>query len=745
MAKRQVVIALRCVTAACVAAVFALGLSAQNAGAQDSLAKIDAAVKWVPADVAFYSSMIRNGEQIQAIAKSRAWAEVMAMPSVKQALAELKNQIENGQYASQLQAAMKNPETRKALAFLGDMFANEVIVFGDDGWADLLELFQRVQQANTVAAMLQASHGPGGGQGPAGMFLSTVADNIKLVRIPNLVFGFKLTNRDRAVEELAKLEGLINLAMMAAPQLGDRFKRDKVGDYEYMTLTLDGSMVPWEAIPMDRFKEMELHEGDADKVFDRLKKLQIVISLGVRDNFLMFAIGPSTDLLARLGKGESLAGRPELKPLAPYAERRLTSISYLSKAMAMRVMDSTRGFDALLSAVDKALPMSRLNDDQQKEISQHIAELKQDLRKFATEPGAAMAFSFMADRGLEGYSYSWGKHAKLVGSKPLGLLEHVGGDPILAAVVRGSSDTAPYDLMIKWAKIAKHYVDEYAVPKLPNDEARRQYAQAVELFLPLLKRMDEVNRTKLFPALADGQLAFVLDARLKSKRFLAALPPTAEAMPMAEPALVIGVTNADLLKAALADYRKIINEGIAAARKMDPKVPPFEIPAPKATTTSSGTVYYYEAPKQWGLTSEIALCMGLSSNVAVLGPTREQAERLMKATPLKPLGLLSDSSRPLANACLMNCPALIDAATPWVELAVDQIIKESERHHQPPVLRSQNKSSVVAKSDEKRTQIMGEVHTVLRILKCFRGVTLVSSLEDGVLVGHSLAEIRDLE
>ena len=38
------------------------------------------------------------------------------------------------------------------------------------------------------------------------------------------------------------------------------------------------------------------------------------------------------------------------------------------------------------------------------------------------EPGALMAFGFLADHGLEGYQYAWGGHGWLDGSQPLGLL-----------------------------------------------------------------------------------------------------------------------------------------------------------------------------------------------------------------------------------------------------------------------------------------------------------------------------------
>jgi len=51
--------------------------------------------------------------------------------------------------------------------------------------------------------------------------------------------------------------------------------------------------------------------------------------------------------------------------------------------------------------------------------------------------GAVMGFSFFADNGFEGYSYSWGGHPDLDSSKPLELLNHLGGNPIIGIVGRG--------------------------------------------------------------------------------------------------------------------------------------------------------------------------------------------------------------------------------------------------------------------------------------------------------------------
>ena len=72
-------------------------------------------------------------------------------------------------------------------------------------------------------------------------------------------------------------------------------------------------------------------------MIQRLKQMTLVVAVGLRDDFLLVSIGSSTDALARLGQGQSLADRPELAPLQKFADKRLISVGYISKAMATQI------------------------------------------------------------------------------------------------------------------------------------------------------------------------------------------------------------------------------------------------------------------------------------------------------------------------------------------------------------------------------------------------------------------------
>ena len=102
-------------------------------------------------------------------------------------------------------------------------------------------------------------------------------------------------------------------------------------------------MVPWDEAPIGQLRAMEASPGDVDKVMARLKKLTVVVSLGLRDDYLLLAVGSSTDCLARLGKGKLLAGRNEFKPLEKFAGKELTSISYVSRALVAKLWHRREG------------------------------------------------------------------------------------------------------------------------------------------------------------------------------------------------------------------------------------------------------------------------------------------------------------------------------------------------------------------------------------------------------------------
>jgi hypothetical protein len=511
------------------------------------------------------------------------------------------------------------------------------------------------------------------------------------------------------------------------PPLKDGFKREKIAGGEFLTLRVEGKVVPWDKVP---FKDYEEEEGQFDALIKKLKELKLTVSVGLREGYLLVSLGKSNDHLARLGKGKALASRKELKPLARFADERLTSISYFSQTLNTTLAGSKKNLDGLTETARELLPFAPLSEKQRGQILKDVKDLVKDLKTLVPERGALLSFSFLSTRGLETYSHDWGKYADRDGSKPLPLLNHLGGNPLLAMIGRSRVSTDHYKMLVKWIKVGHGYFEEYAIPLL-DEETQATYQKIFKEVKPLLKRLDEVTAKMLLPALADGQTGFVLDSKLKSRQWFDKLPESETPMPLLEPALLLGVSDAALLRKAFTEYRTLGNKLLAKIHDAAPDdVPELKIPTPKNKKVKAGALYYYLPPEAWGLDAQLALTAGLSEKVAVLTVSRKHAERLLTGTPLTVKGgPLSDPKRKLAQATYLNWEGMVDALAPWVEMAIREV---------PPRFLGQNEANGAE-------GILQQARTVFQVLKVLRSYASATYLENGAWVTHSEIVIRDLE
>src|SRR5213080_2960381 len=101
-------------------------------------------------------------------------------------------------------------------------------------------------------------------------------------------------------------------------------------------------------------------------------------------------------------------------------------------------------------------------------------------------------------------------------------------------------------------------------------------------------------------------------------------------LPLLEPALVLGVSNADLLKQACGEYRSILNEALKKMREQSGEdFPNYQVPQPESKQVQSGVLYYFPVPKELGLDPQISPNAGLSASTAVLALSHAQTERLL--------------------------------------------------------------------------------------------------------------------
>jgi hypothetical protein len=717
----------------------AAGLLPIPAGRAADTAKPASSLQWVPDDAAFFGAMLRGREQIQAVARSRAWAKLKSLPFVQGLRQKIEEQLndEEGKLAP-LVKWYQAPENRELVALLGDMFSTEVFLYGGDSWVGFTKLAQEMIGAVRFGPVLLQLKGEGRGMNQnelrARILLQVLSENLDSIKVPDVVIGFKLTKTERAEAQLKRLEGLLEKAARKNPRFKKLIGHEKVGDSTFLTLTADGSMVPWDRIP---FKDLEEKEGQYDPLIKKLKTLKLTVALGIRDDYLLLSLGESLAPVKRLGQGQALAARNELKPLAKFADKRLTSINYVSKAFMTQVATNPSDIDGMLEMARRFLPDS-LTDQQKAQIRKDLADLGKDIKTFLPQPGPVLSFSFLTGHGYESYTYDWGKYARRDGSKPLTLLRHAGGNPLLVTVERSKVSGQQYRMMVKWIKVGYRYFEEYGVPHL-GEGVQEKYQEAAKAFKPLLKRLDQVTSKMLLPALQDGQMGLVLDAKIKSKQWCKAMPESAQPLPMLEPALIAGVSDADLLRKAFGEYRNVINDILAKIHDLAPdKVPELKIPRPRSAQVDGGTVYFYPLPEKWGLDSRLLPNGALGEHVAALTIAKEHSQRLLADNPLKfKHGPLADPDRPLAGATHIDCEGLLDAVAPWVDYAVRQIA--------PRVMGLDVDDPADRANAEQQLQpILKQVHTVIEVLKVFRSYSSATYLEEGAWVTHAQTVIRDL-
>jgi len=703
----------------------------QSAGAQ-KLEKLDASLKWIPEDAAFYSSALRNREQFEAVAESRAVARLSAMP-VSRESARLINLVQTGwqlykdqagqlgntaNRIRQIELLLEDPQVRRVLDLVADMLSREVFIYGDADCVQSVELAQRLAQMMRYRPAVSRLTGQADQideptlQGR--LLLRALVDHLDLVTVPNLVVGFKVSDTNRAAGELGKLELIVNLVALVNPQLRGRVKRTKLGDYDYLTLAFDGTLIPWNKLPVEKLRQLETRPGDVDKLIARVTEQKLVIALGLRDDYLLVSIGSSTDHLAALGQGKRLIDRPELKPLEEFAGRRLTSIRYVSKPMRAATVSGRRCVDDMLSAMDDLLPLAEMGARKSARIRNEAATLADDLKRWMPDAGAITACTFLTDRGIEGYTFDWGDHGRIEGSRPLELLEHVGGRPLAAVAFRTRILPGDYDLAVKWLKTAGSHVEEYAVKKM-DAQTRKRYRLLVALIRPLAEQIDRANREVLLPALADGQGMLVFDGELSGK----------EALPLPAPALVLAVCDTKRLCEACKPYREIYDALVDVLCDSPPES--------KVTRAKTEPIRSYSLSGVLGVDVLVVPNVGWSDRLLVFSLSPDHTRRLLGTTPLEIGGVLADRDRQRIAAAFFDWAGLIDAVTPRIEQTARKIVERTATGDNPDTVKA-------------RLEILiPQVRTLLDVLKVVRTMTSECYLDGGALVRHTLVEIRDVE
>jgi hypothetical protein len=732
----------------------------------DAPAAGPAGVALVPHDAAFLSSSLRLRQQYDMLVGSNAYKAIMNLPAVKRALDSYDEQRSTpGSPFSTFESFLELPDNKAAAELLADMVATDTFVYGEPSCVSFWKLVRTVMEAQQRAGLaagredmvveempdddaadddlkIEAFAADVDTRRGARVALETLADNLDLLVVPDVVWGFKTTKRDVAVAQLDRLETLAASLLEGDPDGATAVARRKIAGGEVLTFTVDGSRVPW----ADVERELAAAAGDdqrAEQVFDRLRDLDLVLAVGLVGDWVIVSLGDSADHLDKLaipGSGrKGLLDLPVFAPLRADAGRPLTAVSYVSESFAEAVADPEAGLDSMVAALDGLETVEELPAEAVDDIRGLAKRAAGEYGRRLPQPGPWMGYSFLTDRGYEGYAWNWSRNQPFDGDRRLDLLEHVGGAPLAVLATRIKSDRAAFDAAVEIAAAAWQLGLRHGRPSMDDDE-RKSFDALAERLTPFAARLVTALREKVIASLADGQIALVLDAKGRAAKPQRRLPSSAEPLPIVEPGIVLPVADPKLFKDGLNDLFALADEFTEAVRELDPRAMPetYRIPEPDRAKSDGGSVWSW-ALANAGLDEQIRPAIGVGDEVVVLSLVPKQAGRMLAESGLETGTQLTKFDEPLAAAAAFDVAGLIDAARPWVVyLTRYGCVQQREGEVDPRRQLSADDETPEAKD------ALEHVAVILEALKSLRVAVAETSYREGALVTHWRNVIRDM-
>jgi hypothetical protein len=701
----------------------------------------------VPADAAFYSASLRLKEQLDIFLESNAYRRLMEIPIIQLGKMQLTFQW---QQAAMPQVAtfkeyLESPEGQDTLALIKEMFAEEVFLYGSNDIVAVIELAMDLNSISRTARLEAAASGEDAEEATAKRVMQVLDEHAEKLKVPSVVMGWRISDAQRGERQLNAVHSLVReLLDEHASELSPHLQREQIAGHEFLTLRLDGSMIPWDEL-------REQAEDVGDEQFDKWRTLMsdktLVVALGIVDKFVLLSLGDSTKHLETFGQGESIATQPAIARLGRHADNRVASIGYVSKAFAASMSSPERTVEDLAGAAEEILTAAEVSDEQREGLLQEIRGLSQEIQKYMPVPGDTAMITFLTGRGYEGYQYRFSPQPMWDSTRPLTLLEHVGGDPALFVAARSSDDAEDYDQAIQWVKRIAVQVEKIAESKAdPDDWAR--YQQYRDRGVELLERLDRANREHLIPAFQDGQSALVIDTSAQSKQWSNQIPESPKPLPMLELAIVSSVSDAEHLRQGVRAYVDVVRDTIELAREIDPdEVPEFELPEPeRRELDAGGTVYVFPLPQEWGIDDQIALNAGLTDTVAVISCSPVTTERLLKEMPLT-VDTSLDLKRQAAVVSHLHFADFVNAVRPWIDYGFDVATgklklesEEEDEEESDDEANAQQQAMVM-----QMGFVMPQIQQFLNFTTALRGFSTVTYEDDGVWVTHSETHIEDLD
>lgn len=685
--------------------------------AAENLVKTECAIDWIPKSTSAFGIMLKNKEQLDLVLKSKAFKKLSELGATKMAMEKF-NEAFGGLEANK-------DKVTKILDIAGQLFSHEVVIAtGPNAPKSLGALFGALSagQMAPFTLIMQGNFDQDAiskAQGES--IIQALVESSGDLKAPEVLLAFKLKDKKTGEEILKNLEDKLPMIEAAEPKLKGAAKKEKISGSDFLTVKIKGSMFPVEQI--DQIPGVE--EGQLKKFKADLAKLTFAAAIGMKDNYLIATMGPDLAYLSSIGKGDPVASIKEMAPLAKHAGKNIIGMQYYSKEFLETAQSYGANPEEASNQVKELIAGANLPKDISKRVEKDVDGLMKEAFEFAPKVGARVGVTFLSDKGCESANYDFTSNMPFDSSKPLGLLQNFGGNPIFATVLRGKDVEKTWNFFSKWGAVGYGYFTEFAIPNVPPDQ-KEQVTAFLKKLEPTIAKLAKITSSDFIPATKDAQIAFVLDGKLGSKQWSAMLPKSKKDLFVPEPAFILGISDAAKFGAAIKGYREGINQIIKDAAGFDPTgtLAAIKIPAPEEKALKEGKAYYYPIPMLEDIAKKLQPSAVVGSNFSAITLSFEHAERLLNKTPLtSDVAKLASIEKNLAGFCVFDNTALLGMINPWVEFGFEMM---------PPGI-------------DEAFGVKKQVKTFFEVLGTCKGTVCTTFMEDGVWVNHSISVWKDLE
>jgi hypothetical protein len=639
----------------------------------------ESGLQFAPHDADFFGSTLRLNEQFQGIASSKFVQELLKTPYIQKAIDKFGGQWESrdgeiGRFRNNLE----NPAIESLLKLGRDMISEEVFVIGDGTWS---EFFLEVSSLSNDATKVIESSGP---EATVEFFLNLPKAELDAIPVPGFVVGFKLSDPNLLMNKLDELEGILRFGLAALPPaqpLLEGLERVQDSKGPRLAWTLKSDMIPWELIP----RPDDTTAAIVEKIQDSLEDRQICFTLGALKEYLIIGISENAEAIGQLGDGDGLAKHPHMKPVLDRANEKITSIGYASDLLAAAQFEVQLNnyFSRQLVPQYKLAEIQYGNIPPEFEsIPDDLAWLDEQIAQHVPEQKGQTAVSFMNDKGNETWVYSRTKNVVFDSSKPLSILNQLGGDPMAMLAVRLQDHPEYFATARRIVRKVKEYLDLVPDLDILSEDERAQWEVGLEKGWPILVDLADLWENEFMPSMKDGQHAWVLGGgNLSSKQWFKDMPPSNHDLPLPEIALVTGLSDRDGMSNAFKHLFEILDGVVEIARELDPEKVPSSYSIPRPTrdeSVSTNARYVYPIPDDCPVPKSMALQALLGDKFMISAYSDKQVDELSKSKSLSIGQGILQSKQNCSSVAYFDFGRIAAYVKPWVVYSIETNAGELE-------------------------------------------------------------------